>query len=608
MDPGRHLDATGDREVVYCHSCRNEWYRDDGAGLQCPLCDSEATEIVRLTDSLYGNRHTLTTFFTQVSPDEDPRDILPEPANANSRSWFSGPGYDSDPDEEDIEEHLTRDPNGFLFRQNIDRNRRPGSEPPIGDRPPQANDGDFILNRFRDMLTNDFGVHRDHHGGLNVPNMPQGVRQTTFMGPGYQGTSATFTFSTGPMRGGSRGGPGMVPGMGFDEYDDPPPPRGFPAVTVINIRRSGANPYRSRLFNGMMGGPAGRPTFGSMGGLEGAGPPGVIFASNLHELLNQLINPRNAVMGDAVYSQEALDRIITQLMEANPQSNAAPPASQAAIEKLPHKQLDEEMIGPDGKAECTICMDDMSKGDEVAVLPCKHWFHPDCVTLWLKEHNTCPVCRTSIESQGNANANGSVNGNASSSSHSQGNFNVSHLEVPGNASSSSHSHGTSRDISIPTPPGPRPPSYGARPSIFAPRSSFTSRDASSSVRRRNQERLDAIRANAEGRPSSFRRNSLSPPSPGLQPPASEYGSRTRARSPEWSRTAEPDHDQSYSMNYGGRTREPSSHSGRQSNRRQSQDDGGNGPVSWLRNQWNSLSRPSGSGSGGGSGANGGRGQ
>jgi hypothetical protein len=41
----RHLDAPGPREVVYCHACDNEWYRDEH-GLICPRCDSDATEIV----------------------------------------------------------------------------------------------------------------------------------------------------------------------------------------------------------------------------------------------------------------------------------------------------------------------------------------------------------------------------------------------------------------------------------------------------------------------------------------------------------------------------------------------------------------------------------
>lgn len=42
---GGHLDLTGDREVVYCHHCANEWYNDEH-GLQCPRCSSDICEIV----------------------------------------------------------------------------------------------------------------------------------------------------------------------------------------------------------------------------------------------------------------------------------------------------------------------------------------------------------------------------------------------------------------------------------------------------------------------------------------------------------------------------------------------------------------------------------
>ncbi|KAB5515621.1 hypothetical protein GE09DRAFT_576152 [Coniochaeta sp. 2T2.1] len=32
----RHLDATLGREVVACHACQNEWYRDEQPTLECP--------------------------------------------------------------------------------------------------------------------------------------------------------------------------------------------------------------------------------------------------------------------------------------------------------------------------------------------------------------------------------------------------------------------------------------------------------------------------------------------------------------------------------------------------------------------------------------------
>lgn len=33
------------RDLVFCHECENEWFRDEG-GLTCPECTSDFTEIV----------------------------------------------------------------------------------------------------------------------------------------------------------------------------------------------------------------------------------------------------------------------------------------------------------------------------------------------------------------------------------------------------------------------------------------------------------------------------------------------------------------------------------------------------------------------------------
>lgn len=101
--------------------------------------------------------------------------------------------------------------------------------------------------------------------------------------------------------------------------------------------------------------------------------------------------------GDVVYSQEELDRVISQLVGQNASSGGPPPASQNAIQNLPKKAVDREMLGSDGKAECSICMDPVELGTEVTVLPCKHWFHYNCIEMWLAQHNTCPHCRRGID-------------------------------------------------------------------------------------------------------------------------------------------------------------------------------------------------------------------
>lgn len=50
--------------------------------------------------------------------------------------------------------------------------------------------------------------------------------------------------------------------------------------------------------------------------------------------------------------------------------------------------------------ECSICINNIQKGDEFRRLPCSdtvnHCFHRGCIDTWLKSNNTCPNCRSDI--------------------------------------------------------------------------------------------------------------------------------------------------------------------------------------------------------------------
>ena len=65
-----------------------------------------------------------------------------------------------------------------------------------------------------------------------------------------------------------------------------------------------------------------------------------------------------------------------------------------AVADLPRKVLSEVSIeGP-----CAICQEDFKLGDTVTPLApepcqCAHTFHSSCIIPWLREHNSCPVCR-----------------------------------------------------------------------------------------------------------------------------------------------------------------------------------------------------------------------
>jgi hypothetical protein len=47
---------------------------------------------------------------------------------------------------------------------------------------------------------------------------------------------------------------------------------------------------------------------------------------------------------------------------------------------------------------CAICLCGYKTSHRASELPCKHMFHKACLNPWLKEADTCPVCRQPIMS------------------------------------------------------------------------------------------------------------------------------------------------------------------------------------------------------------------
>ncbi|PPQ79399.1 LOW QUALITY PROTEIN: hypothetical protein CVT25_002669 [Psilocybe cyanescens] len=145
--------------------------------------------------------------------------------------------------------------------------------------------------------------------------------------------------------------------------------------------------------------------FGATGGRDISGP---LMAQYLMALLSQhdlgMFGgvPENGRMGDYVFNQEALDNIITQIME-NSNSHRPVPATEEIIQKLPREVLEEGSATLE--QDCAVCKEQFKLGSEdpdeqiVVTLPCKHPFHEPCIVPWLKSSGTCPVCRYALVPQ-----------------------------------------------------------------------------------------------------------------------------------------------------------------------------------------------------------------
>ncbi|CAM8975923.1 unnamed protein product [Rhodiola kirilowii] len=97
-----------------------------------------------------------------------------------------------------------------------------------------------------------------------------------------------------------------------------------------------------------------------------------------------------------------LEEMIEPLSISSAQPSGPPPASRSSINAMPtiiitqshHLSLD---------SQCPICMEKFELGSEARQMPCKHMYHTDCIVPWLAQHNSCPICRYEMPTQGSTN-------------------------------------------------------------------------------------------------------------------------------------------------------------------------------------------------------------
>ncbi|TMW68751.1 hypothetical protein Poli38472_006219 [Pythium oligandrum] len=115
-------------------------------------------------------------------------------------------------------------------------------------------------------------------------------------------------------------------------------------------------------------------------------------AGDLGGLLGMLGAPFGGLASNpGDYAFGNLETVINQLMQNDPNRHGAPPASKRVVDELPKHTITQTDV--DANAECPVCKDLFAVDEVSHELPCHHAFHPDCILPWLKQHNSCPVCR-----------------------------------------------------------------------------------------------------------------------------------------------------------------------------------------------------------------------
>jgi len=120
------------------------------------------------------------------------------------------------------------------------------------------------------------------------------------------------------------------------------------------------------------------------------------------DILGMHRGPEEGRLGDYALTQQALDQIMTALME-NSNAHRPAPATDEVLNKLEREVLEEG--APLLEKDCAVCKDQFALRTEdpdeqvVITLPCKHPFHSPCILPWLKQNGTCPTCRHQLVPQ-----------------------------------------------------------------------------------------------------------------------------------------------------------------------------------------------------------------
>ncbi|EDU47923.1 RING-finger-containing ubiquitin ligase [Pyrenophora tritici-repentis] len=416
MDQSSNQDApsqnqrSGHRDMMFCHECNDEWYRDEH-GLSCPECGSDFTEIIE-----DNNDPRDTTMFGH---DGDDTNSLPDLEDALPHLHQHNPWQNDDPEEGDISNiHFTQTAPG---RYNLQATVTRSVSPQGGLAPGSIGGFMAMLNGLTGAALRPQGQAGQTEGPFSrsPPGTGENPNQTAFQEAQNQGAQGGPQIHGGRFT--YRGGARIFPRDGNAAGRAEPVDEMTNIVTGL-MAAFGAPPGHIHVYPHPQGGAQG------MFGGEHNHVPGEQFAGNpILQLFSTMgiMGPAGNNLGDFVYSQEGLDRIVSQLMEQTATSNAPGPATQNDIDALPRKEVTEDMLGDEHKAECSICMDEVNIGEQVTLLPCKHWFHHPCISAWLREHDTCPHCRKGITKGGEGQSNNpaSAEPQADRTSHMPGSFN-----------------------------------------------------------------------------------------------------------------------------------------------------------------------------------------
>ena len=122
--------------------------------------------------------------------------------------------------------------------------------------------------------------------------------------------------------------------------------------------------------------------------------PTILRITNPNHPLVQLIT--NLINSE--YENDEIENILNYIMNNDENKYGSPPAAKSEINKLKKYILSKENLNNFGcENSCSVCKEDFVIGNKMMDLPCKHYFHEECLMPWLNQHDSCPICRFELK-------------------------------------------------------------------------------------------------------------------------------------------------------------------------------------------------------------------
>lgn len=118
-------------------------------------------------------------------------------------------------------------------------------------------------------------------------------------------------------------------------------------------------------------------------------------------MFRNLFNPLGQEQNNNNNNERIFEAILTNIIQENI-DNEPHGLSQESLERLRNNSF---LHNGEESQQCSICLESINARDRIVNLQCEHTFHLSCIERWCESHNSCPLCRASIDEEIQQNQN-----------------------------------------------------------------------------------------------------------------------------------------------------------------------------------------------------------